>query len=78
MITFTGKGIDVFRLVTMKHAVQIEALGMRVTRGRKWTTVAKREFGLKRNATVAQIVQAIDDRLATLVPEAHAEGGITK
>lgn len=73
---FTGKGISVYRLTVMKSAVKMEAQGFRVSRGRKWTTVAKREFGLKRNATTEQVIAAIDAKLAELVPQAQAEGGI--
>lgn len=73
---FTGKGVHVYRLTIMKSAVKLEAEGLRMSRGRKWTTVAKREFGLKRNATTEQVIAAIDAKLAELVPQAQAEGGI--
>lgn len=73
---FTGKGVSVYRLTVMKSAVKLEAEGIRMSRGTKWTTVAKREFGLKRNATTEQVIAAIDAKLAELVPQAQAEGGI--
>jgi hypothetical protein len=73
---FTGKGIDVYRLTVAKHAVKLEALGIRMSRGRKWTPLMRKEFGLKRSATPEQVIAAIDAKLAEVVPVAQAEGGI--
>lgn len=74
--TFTGKGIDVFRLQVAKSAIELESKGLRMSRGRQWSTVMRIEFGLKRNAPHAVIIAAIDAKLAELVPQAIEEGGI--
>lgn len=48
MTTFTGAGIDYFRLAVLKNAVSLEACGIR-TRGGSKTALAKREYGIKGN-----------------------------
>ncbi len=39
--TFTGKGIDGFRLAALKGALSLEAKGMKMSRGRSALSVAK-------------------------------------
>ncbi len=78
MTTFTGKGIDVYRLTVAKHVVKMEAEGFRMTRGPKWTPIMRKELGLKRNAAPEQVIAAIEAKLAELIPQAQAEGGITR
>lgn len=77
MPTFTGKGIEVYRLTVAKSAVRMEAEGFRVSRGPKWTTIMRRELGLKPRAPHAEVIAAIEAKLRELVPQAQAEGGIT-
>ena len=76
MATFTGKGIDVFRLQVAKSAIMLESKGLRMSRGRQWSTVMRIELRLKRNAPYTAIIAAIDAKLAELVPQAIEEGGI--
>jgi hypothetical protein len=76
MSTFTGKGIDVYRLTVCKHAVLMEADGIRVARGPLVTPRMRREFGLRPRAPHAEVAAAIQAKIDELLPQAHAEGGI--
>jgi hypothetical protein len=76
MSTFTGKGIDVFRLTIAKHAVALEAKGIKMSRDANWTRVMRKELGLKPRAPHTEVIAAIEARLAEVLPQAHAEGGI--
>lgn len=44
----TGPGIGLYRLLAFKHAIKLEALGMKHSRG-SMTARAKKEFGFKGN-----------------------------
>lgn len=78
MPTFSGEnGIAAYRLTVAKHAVLMEAQGIRMSRGRRWSPVMRKEFGLKRNAPASAIVEAIDRKLAEILPQARANGEIT-
>lgn len=63
MATATQTKTTPFQLLQWKHAVKLEKLGMRVSRGRKVTPHAKRFFGLKRNATPELVIQHIEAAL---------------
>lgn len=60
----TPAQIAAFRLACFRQAVKAEARGMQLTRGRKQTPVIKAELGLKRNATVEQVLAAIEEKIA--------------
>lgn len=60
----TPAQIAAFRLSCFRQAVKAEARGMQLTRGRKQTPVIKAELGLKRNATVEQVLAAIEEKIA--------------
>lgn len=77
MGTFTGKGIDVFRLTVLLHAVKAESQGFQIHRGRKATPMARKKFGLKPRAPHAEVIAAIQAKIDELLPQAYAEGGIT-
>jgi hypothetical protein len=63
----TPNQIAAFRLSCFKQAVRAEARGMQLTRGRKQTPVIRAELGLKRNATMEQVLAAIDERIAQVL-----------
>jgi len=66
-LVFTGKdGVGLYRLVAMKHAVGMEARGLKMSRGRSWTAVAKKEFGLSRCAKTAVVLTAIEMAIADM------------
>ena len=77
MPTFTGSGVEVYRLTVAKSAVRLEAVGLRVRRGRKVTPQIAVELGLGPRAKPAVVLEAIEKRLTFLVRIAQAEGGIT-
>lgn len=62
---FGEKQTRMYRLVTMKHALKIEKLGMRVSRGVNVTQMVKKEFGLKgsRDKIIAQFEALLPDIL---------------
>lgn len=76
MTTFTGKGINVFVLASLKYAVKLEAKGIKFKGRTSRTTVARRMLGLKPRATHAQVIAAIEEKLKLDVPIAQSEGGI--
>lgn len=46
-VIFTGPDVERVRLVTIKSALKLEAVGMRVSRGRSALAAAKEVSGLK-------------------------------
>lgn len=66
----TGKGIDLFRLTTMIHGLQLEEKGMRLTRGPSMMSRVKREFGFKGNRAkiIAQLEAKIREARAAIEP----------
>ena len=75
---FSGpKGIELYRLITLKHGLRVEIrTGMKMSRGPKCSTIARRVFGLKGSpakllAQIEKMVEAqqgqvtiVDERLA--------------
>ena len=47
--TFTGNSVDYFRIVTLKHAVNLECRGLKVRRGPVVWRQVKQEFHIKGN-----------------------------
>ena len=75
---FIRTGISVYRLVAAKHAIRLEQAGLKFSKGRSWSTVMRREFGLSPRCSREIIIRAIDRKLEEIVPIAQAEGGITE
>jgi hypothetical protein len=46
-MVITGGEIQVYRLLTLRHALQVETIGLRLTRGRSALAIVKAETGLK-------------------------------
>ena len=63
----TPAQISAFRLSCFRQAVKAEARGMQLTRGRKQTPVIKAELGLTRNASMEQVLAAIDAKIAEIL-----------
>lgn len=62
----TGKGIDIYRMITLLSAMRIELHGMCIARGYSAYATIKREFGLKGSK------QKVFDQFSTLVEQAKA------
>ena len=81
MATYTGTGIQVYRLVAAKHALRLGEIakrhGGRSQLAANWTRRIRAEFKLKPRANVDTMIAAIDAELERIVPLAHAEGGIS-
>lgn len=66
-VMFAGRdAVEVFRLISIKHALRLEALGMKHSRGSVYARV-KREFGLHGNK------QSVSDQFAVLSERLIAE-----
>jgi hypothetical protein len=46
-MVITGGEIQVYRLLTLRHALEAETVGLRLTRGRSALAIVKAETGLK-------------------------------
>ena len=46
-MVITGGEIQVYRLLTLRHALQVETIGLRLTHGRSALAIVKAETGLK-------------------------------
>lgn len=57
-ITCRGEGITMFRLLALRGAVKLEAVGLR-RRGPSASSIAKKELGLGRNAKPAAVLAAL-------------------
>jgi hypothetical protein len=67
-IMITGKeNIAVARMISLKGALKLETLGMRMSRGRSVYSIVKAEFGLKGSK------QKVYDQFVELVEKAKAE-----
>lgn len=66
----TGKGIDLFRLTTMIHGLQLEEKGIKMTRGPSIMSRVKREFGFKGNRAkiIAQLEAKIREAREAIEP----------
>jgi hypothetical protein len=66
----TPEAISVFRLLSLRGMVKMESRGMKMSRGVNATAVARKEFGLKPRAPHAEVIAAIEAKLAELAPKA--------
>jgi hypothetical protein len=49
-MVITGEHVDIYRLITIRHGLKIEAMGMRLTgKAPSCLSIVKREFGFKGN-----------------------------
>jgi hypothetical protein len=61
--SFTGKGIDLYRLLTIRMGLRLEMRGMRLTaKAPKCSTILRREYGIKgnREKQMAQLEKLIE------------------
>jgi hypothetical protein len=68
-IAITGaESIAFYRLMTLKRGIEMEAKGMRLTRGRTCLSIVKKEFGWKGNRD--KILALLDEEIALRGPDA--------
>jgi hypothetical protein len=63
MTTFTGKGVDLFRWTAVRGALKLEAKGIRVRSGRKVAPQIKQELGLRKSASLDELLAAVDQKI---------------
>ena len=64
----TPEGITYYRLAAMKGAIKLEARGMKMSRGVNVTAMARKELGLKARAPHAEVIAALEAKLASMLP----------
>lgn len=62
----TPQGIAAYRLIVMKAGVKLESKGMRMSRGRNTTALARKELGLKARAPHAEVIAALEKKIAEI------------
>ena len=60
-VMLTGKQIPIARLMSLLKGMELEGLGMRVSKGRSCMTIVKKEFGWKGNR--AKIMTLLADHI---------------
>ena len=63
-----AKGIEYFRLSSLKGAVKLESLGMK-RRGTSATSIARKELGMKARAKHQEVIAAIQHKMDALLVE---------
>lgn len=63
----TPDGIAFYRLASMKSAVKLESKGMKMSRGRSITPMARKEFGLKARAPHSEVIAAIEAKMQEMM-----------
>lgn len=63
----TPNSIEYARLAVCKGMVKLELIGMKHSSGRSVTAAMRREFGLKRNASHAEVIGCIVKRMVELL-----------
>lgn len=58
----TGEATQLFALLTMRQGLKLEALGMKLTRGPKVTTILRKRYGFKGNRE--KLAQQLDRLIA--------------
>lgn len=57
--------VNLFRLLTIRSGLKLEQKGFRLTsKAPKCSAIVKAEYGLKRNATLEQCLQVIEQAIA--------------
>lgn len=59
-IVCSGEGVNMYRLLTYRQGLKIEARGMRLTRGRSVTATLKERYGLPRNAKRERVSEMLE------------------
>lgn len=67
-VVCTGKGVDVFRLASIKGQLELEELGIRSSGGALRPRLAK-EFGLPPRAPRAKYIEAVQVRLKEAIAQ---------
>lgn len=65
MITVTGEGVDLFRLLSLKYQLKLERLGLKSSGGAIRPRIAK-EFGLSPRAPHSEYIAKIEEKLNAL------------
>lgn len=60
----TGNGVTVFQLLAVKGALRLESIGLKHSSGRSLRKFWALQMGLKANAKVEQVLEAIEKKLA--------------
>lgn len=68
-MTLTGNAIPLYRLLALRGAVKLEAVGMKVNRKVNASKIARKELGLKPRAPHAEILAALKEA----IEKAHAK-----
>lgn len=68
LIADTPRGIEYFRLASLKYQLRLEQAGMKSSGGALRPRLAS-EFGLNKRAPYADYIRAIEVRMATLLEE---------
>ena len=64
----TGDGIELYKLMTLRQALKLHKLGIRMTsRGPAATTVARKHYGMKGN--IDSLIEQVDAVLSRLAEE---------
>ena len=66
-------GISYARLASMKGAVRLESVGMKMSRGVNVTAMARKELGLKARAPHREVIEAIQKRMDELLAQRQQE-----
>ena len=66
----TPESVSLFRLLSLKGMVKMEARGMKMSRGVNATAVVRKELGLKPRAPHALVLEALEKKIAELAPAA--------
>jgi hypothetical protein len=78
--TFTGVGVDIFRILSLRGMMEVELAGMHFRGGRSRTAAIKKEFGLTGNKRKVyeqfckmHNIPTIDERKAMTRAVAHTK-----
>jgi len=63
---FTGQGVELYRLLTYRRGLALEAKGMRLTRGRTITAQLKERYQLPRNAKRDRVSEMLEAEIASI------------
>lgn len=66
-VVFEGRAAtELYRLTVARHAVKLEAKGIKIVRGRSWTAAMRQAFGLSSRAPVSQVLDLVEKRIGEL------------
>lgn len=73
VIVDTPEGIAYARLAAMKGAVNLESKGMKMSRGRNITAMARKELGLKARTPHAEVIKVIQQKMDDMLAKRQQE-----